>query len=197
MSLPDQPNHSTPPELSPEFVGGLADVASRFGVSQATVRQWREEGCPSLQKRPYNIEAIRLWINQRVNNALDPTTELSKLKIELEIEKLKREGRSFFQNPTFWIAAIALGVPISKEIRDWLKQPKQQQHITYGTFFTYVKSHGCTIEFKPPDIYVIRNRRRQSFAVICSEDLDTEGPSPELVNEVCKSLGIVPLILKP
>ena len=115
---------SGPPEKK-RFETSLKEVAERLGVPLSTVRSWRhDEGCPFLQKRPYDISAVRQWLNKRDRAKIDPNSEIERRKLELEVRELEREGRVFSRDKAYWLAVAAAGIGISNEIRQWLKESR-------------------------------------------------------------------------
>lgn len=108
------------------FVPSLEAVASAFGVSIVTVGQWRESGCPALDQRPYDLQAINSWLQADAERKIDDTLELRKAKLEAEVEQLKQTNSVFSKDKAFWIAAAALGITISSEVRQWLAAPDDQ-----------------------------------------------------------------------
>lgn len=100
-------------------------VALYFGVSTETIEQWRAEGCPALSQAPYDVIKIAEWRKSRIEIIKQ---ELEIEKMRLEIEKLEKDNRQFTKDPTFWIAAITLGLQVSSNVREWLKVRYTQQN---------------------------------------------------------------------
>lgn len=105
------------------FQTSLKRVAEELGVPSSAVIQWRDkDGCPFLITAPYDLEAIELWLTQRVRREIDPKSELDKRKIEAEVRKLERDGKLFSRDKLFWMAAAALGISISRDVREWIAE---------------------------------------------------------------------------
>lgn len=107
------------------FTSSLGGVADQLGVPLSTVRSWRDDlECPFLQKRHYDISAIRQWLNEQVRAVIDPNSEIERRKLELEVRKLEREDRVFSRDKLYWLAVAAAGITISSEILQWIKESR-------------------------------------------------------------------------
>jgi methanogenic corrinoid protein MtbC1 len=104
------------------FVRRLSDVSQVLNVPYSAVTEWRDERkCPILEKAPYNIEALKNWLTQQANLQIDYSSELARRKLETEVRKLEGEGRVFSRDKSFWIAVAALGITVTREVREWLE----------------------------------------------------------------------------
>ena len=106
---------------SSRFVSSLKSVAHAFGVSYDSVIEWRDEReCPFLRLRPYDLDAIGLWLDDYSKRLIDDNLELRTKKLEAEVRTLEAKGQIFSRDKAFWLAVIALGVTVSREVREWI-----------------------------------------------------------------------------
>jgi hypothetical protein len=109
------------------FERSLDGVARRLNVPYRTVVGWRDnDGCGALAKGPYDIEAIQIWLGTRAGLTTDPKSSLDRKKLEAEVRKLHREERVFTRDKAFWVAVVALGISVSREVREWLSDRRSQ-----------------------------------------------------------------------
>ena len=64
---------------------------------------------------------------------------------------------------------------------------------TYNDLFKYAKKQDCKVDFIPPDTYKLeKNHSPTRWAVVASDDIENDEVSDDLVNGICKQLGIDP-----
>lgn len=106
----------------PLFLGSLKGVSEALDVPYSWVIRWREQdNCPVLKSRPYDLRAIQLWLTRRANIVIDPSSKLSRNKLQAEVDEIQNKDKIFSRDHTFWMAVMALGISVSKEVRDWLQ----------------------------------------------------------------------------
>ncbi len=131
----------------------LHSVAEHFGVSDYEIRKWKQQGCPALESSPYDLVAIAEWRRPAIvtePNSLDAS--LAAKKLQLEIQRLEKENKHFAREPSFWLAAIALGLTVSREIREWLSEMGQGQappERTVVSYRTFVREKCLVFEMLP------------------------------------------------
>jgi hypothetical protein len=104
------------------FAGSLEEVSESLHVPYHWVIQCRDvENCPVLRERPFDLQAFQLWLLARANITADVTSESDRGKLKVEAEELQQTHRIFSRDKAFWIAVIALGITVSKEVRDWIQ----------------------------------------------------------------------------
>jgi hypothetical protein len=118
---------STSSENSHRFASSIKAVAEVFGVPYSKVIEWRDNGeCPFLSESPYDLDAISRWLDKQADETIDTDLELRRRKLEVEVQELERKGKVFSKDKAFWMAAVALGIEATREIREWLDEDSNE-----------------------------------------------------------------------
>lgn len=115
---------------APRFLSSLAKVSERLNISESILREWRDEfNCKFLDKSPYDIESILLWINKRAQieiDKMDPVTQLEIRKKLAEIKSAEIKNKIISWDKAFWPVAIGVAYTIGKDIYDRQKVAPQK-----------------------------------------------------------------------
>jgi hypothetical protein len=103
-------NIQTQPLVSgptPDALSSLDEVSRALNIPNSWVHRWRDEGCPALKGPPYDVAVIRRWLSEKSEfSPAIPSSEATSTILSRDI--------------TYWMAAIALGLSVSQEVRSWL-----------------------------------------------------------------------------
>ena len=106
-----------------KFVNSLEEVSEHFGTAVSVVRHWRDKRhCQYLISRPYDIGAISKWLDESADIEINIEKKLRIEKLQSEIDALKSKNDVFGKDKTFWLAAAALGITVSREVRLWMDE---------------------------------------------------------------------------
>lgn len=130
------------------FCRRLDSVADEFGTSRAVVVAWRDnDNCPFLQSAPYDIAGVRAWLDEQVELRLSETRELEREKLEREIEALRTKSNILSKDKSFWLAAAALGIVLTREMRGWLDGEDEPERERRAIIFAHGVSASVRQEF--------------------------------------------------
>ena len=201
---------------SKRFCRALDAVAEEFGTSRAIVISWRDDDdCPFLQVAPYDLDGIRSWLNSQVDQRLFETRELERKKLELELEALRTKNSILSKDKSFWLAAAALGVVLTRELREWLDHNEELERepiykitvhripdsvVQNFDLIAREKNKSRAYMAKLALLYALDNRKLFNgldYAVGNQENIIFCGPiSRRIINEVDNWLGTLQVSLR-